>query len=86
MPFAYTCTDHPEWCDDVAEGAIAHLKADHPDCTLNYGPIETVFTSMAVAQGNPQRRLYRCRRCATSMEATVNPGDPEPPIYCEECT
>lgn len=86
MPLVSTCADHPGWVGENTTDDLAHLVAAHaPDTSLNRGgPITTRLVRQNVAQGNPDRYRYACRRCGT-MTDTTTPVDPTT-AHCEDCT
>lgn len=79
MAIHTTCPTHPDMTPaQTLDEALAHVRDHHPDERTD--DALAAMTS-SVVRARPDRRIFRCRRCAT----VVDTYDPDPPPYCEAC-
>ena len=82
MPVAYSCREHPTVSGPLAVVA-AHVSSSHRGVPFD-SLAEVTFVSQAVAQGNPERRRFFCRRCLVTVD-TIEPDDGALLALCDAC-
>lgn len=87
MPAEYRCANHTAWSADHLADVMAHVDSDHEADYMTLrdnGVITAHWQRQNEAQGNPDRRIFMCRRCNVNVTRLATDPLADHP-YCLSC-